>query len=78
MIPLKTLYNEYIDRSKLSEQKNHLSIYFLPLKRVGTIRSTFSNFTITVGVFGPVLGVCRLKPALPGRDLIGSNFASLY
>ena len=31
MIPVSTLYDEYIDRQKLSEQKEtHLSIYFLP------------------------------------------------
>ena len=32
MIPDSTLYDDYIDRPKLSEQKNHLNILFLPLQ----------------------------------------------
>ena len=42
MIPLSTLYDEYIDRSKLSEQKNPFE-YILPSpsKGVETMKNGF-------------------------------------
>ena len=33
MIPLTTLSDKYIDLSKLTEQKSHLSMYVLPLNK---------------------------------------------
>ena len=41
MIPLTTLYDDYIDRPKLTEQKNNPFEYIVlpPLELVGTIRA---------------------------------------
>ena len=46
MIPVSTLYDEYIDRRKLTEQKKtHLIILFLPHKWVGTINDFLFKLT---------------------------------
>ena len=51
MIPLTFLYDENIDRSKLSEQKTHLRIEFLPIQ-VGSkqlqMRSMTVHFTVNL------------------------------
>ena len=49
MIPLTTLYDEYIDRSKLSEQKNPFEYIVPPPSRgVGTIKA---NWTLAINNF---------------------------
>ena len=42
MIPLTTLYDEYIDRPKLTEQKDYLIIQFLP-PQVGRSKYQFAK-----------------------------------
>ena len=43
MKPLKILYDEYIDRRKLPEQKIPVE-FFLPLKWVRTIKFNFTDW----------------------------------
>ena len=50
MIPVSTLYDEYIERRKFTEQKKKKpsSVYSSsPLKRVGTIKKTIMSFENT-------------------------------
>ena len=52
MIPDSTLYDEYIDRPKLTEQKKHIWVYSSsPLKR-GRKKKHFSNSMIFAAGWG--------------------------
>ena len=61
MIPVSTLYDEYIERRKFTEQKKPSRVYSSsPLKRVGTMKA---NSAIVVGAI-------RFQ-TLMGNEIIG-------
>ena len=62
MIPLTFLYDEYIDRPKLSEKKTHLSIQFLPPQKWSRNKTFIDGYILTVVDF------IQLKSELPMKQ----------
>ena len=75
MIPLTTLYHEYIGRSKLSEQKTHLSIWFLPSQERSEQQENFVRQSITVLYFEIQLWVPK---KIFSKKCMGTQFLFYY